>query len=169
MITNPFYYGGTIKDKYFCNRVDELRNLKNDINAGLNTLIYAPRRFGKTSLVLKALNELEKESSIKYVFLDLMYVSTVEEFINRYFNLLAKNLEEPTDKIINFFKSILKIRPNINVNFDINGTPNFSLSFNSDELNQTLEDVLNIPMAFTKGGKKVVIVLMNFKKLLILI
>ena len=43
---------------------------------------------------------------VKYVFLDLMYLSTLDEFSNKYFNVLAKSLEDPTDKIVNFFKSV---------------------------------------------------------------
>ena len=100
---NPFYYGGAVSSVHFCNRIDEIKELKIDVNAGLNTLIYAPRRFGKTSFVLKTMDEL-KDEKVKYVFLDLMYLSTLDEFINKYFNVLAKSLEEPTDKIVNFFK-----------------------------------------------------------------
>jgi len=166
MDTNPFYYGGTIKDEYFCNRVDELQSLKNDMYSGMNCLIYAPRRFGKTSLALKALDELQKSKNIKYVFMDLMYISTVEEFINKYFNLLAKSLEEPTDKVIKFFKSVLKIRPNINVNFDVSGTPSFSLAMTADDSITTLEDVLDIPMEFAKNGDKIVIVFDEFQEII---
>jgi len=166
MIANPFYYGGTIEDEYFCNRVDELKDLKNDMYSGLNSLIYAPRRFGKTSLVLRAVNELVISDNVKYIFLDLMYVSTIEEFINKYFNLLAKTLEEPTDKVINFFKGVLNIRPNINVNFDISGTPNFSLSFDAKDTNQTLEDILNIPLSFVKNGKKIIIIFDEFQEII---
>jgi len=163
---NPFYYGGTIENEHFCNRVQELQNLKNDIQAGLNVLIYAPRRFGKTSLVLKTLKELQKSDDVKYVFLDMMNIDTLDEFINKYFNLLAKNLEQPTDKVVKFFKSIVKIRPNINVNFDVSGTPNFSLSFSQDEINQTLQDVLNIPLSFSKRGIKIVVVFDEFQEAL---
>lgn len=165
MKKNPFYYGGTIKDEYFCNRVDELKELKVDILSGLNSLIYAPRRFGKTSLVLKALTELKKTDEVKYIFLDLMYLTTVEEFINKYFNELAKNLEQPTDKVVNFFKSILKIRPNINVSFDTTGNPNFSLALAGEDINKTLEEVLNIPLKFAQSGKKIVIVFDEFQEI----
>ncbi|MDD5372713.1 MAG: ATP-binding protein [Sulfurimonas sp.] len=164
MISNPFYYGGAVKKEHFCNRVSEIKELKSDINAGLNTLIYAPRRFGKTSFVLKALDEL-KEQNIKYVFLDLMYLSTIDEFINKYFNVLAKSLEEPTDKVVNFFKSILKIRPNINVNFDAAGTPSFSLALNSEDKTKALEDVLNIPLSFAESGQKIVVVFDEFQEI----
>lgn len=171
MKENPFYYGGATIDEHFCNRVSEIKELQGDIYAGLNTLIYAPRRFGKTSFVLKTLDTITKKSSkenqkVKYIFLDLMYISTLDEFINKYFNALATSLEEPTDKIVNFFKSILKIRPNINVNFDQSGTSSFSLSLAQEDKTKTLEDILNIPLAFTKDGTKIVVVFDEFQEII---
>jgi AAA+ ATPase superfamily predicted ATPase len=161
---NPFYYGGAVQSEHFCNRKEEIKELKADINAGLNTLIYAPRRFGKTSFVLKTMNELKKEK-VKYVFLDLMYLSTLDEFINKYFNVLAKSLEEPTDKIVNFFKSVLSLRPNINVNFDTTGNPSFSLALNNEDKTKALEDVLDIPFAFAKDGQKIVVIFDEFQEI----
>ena len=164
MIKNPFYYGGAVSSVHFCNRIDEIKELKTDVNAGLNTLIYAPRRFGKTSFVLKTMDEL-KDEKVKYVFLDLMYLSTLDEFINKYFNVLAKSLEEPTDKIVNFFKSVLNLRPNINVNFDTTGNPSFSLALNNEDRTKALEDVLNIPLAFAKEGQKIVVIFDEFQEI----
>ncbi len=161
---NPFYYGGAVSSVHFCNRIDEIKELKADINSGLNTLIYAPRRFGKTSFVLKTMDELN-DQKVKYVFLDLMYLSTLDEFINKYFNVLAKSLEEPTDKIVNFFKSVLGIRPNINVNFDANGVPSFSLALNNEDKTKSLEEVLNIPLAFAKEGQKIVVIFDEFQEI----
>ncbi len=164
MKTNPFYYGGAVEQEHFCNRVDEIKELRGDILSGLNILIYAPRRFGKTSFVLKTLDTLKKED-VNYVFLDLMYLSTQEEFINKYFNVLAKSLEEPTDKVINFFKSALKIRPNINVSFDHAGNPSFSLALGGEDKTKALEDVLNIPLHYANEGKKIVVVFDEFQEI----
>jgi len=161
-MSNPFYYGGATTDEHFCNRVDEIKELKQDILAGINCLIYAPRRFGKTSFVLKTLHEL-KSKKIKHIFIDLMYISTQEEFINKYFNALASNIEEPSDKIVKLFKSVLKIRPNINVNFDSNGNPNFSLALAQEDKNMALEDVMNSALSFAKDNK-IVVVLDEFQE-----
>ena len=163
MVTNPFYYGGAITNEHFCNRVQELKELKQDIDAGLNILIYAPRRFGKTSFVLKTLDEL-KSTNTKYIFLDLMYISTQEEFINKYFNAIAQSLEQSSDKIVKFFKFVVKLRPNINVNFDHSGTPSFSLALSGEDKYSTLEDVMNSILDFAKNNK-VVVVLDEFQEI----
>ena len=60
-MSNPFSFGGIVKEERFCNRVNELKELKQDILNNQNVLIYTPRRFGKTSLVLKAVEELKEE------------------------------------------------------------------------------------------------------------
>ena len=117
--------------------------------------------------MLKTLDTITKNNQkIKYIVLDLMYISTLDEFINKYFNALAISLEEPTDKIVNFFKSILNIRPNINVNFDQSETPSFSLALNQEDKTKTLEDILNIPLAFTKNGTKIVVVFDEFQEII---
>ncbi|CUU90014.1 ATPase [Campylobacter hyointestinalis subsp. hyointestinalis] len=163
MLINPFYYGGSVQAEHFCNRIDEMEELTSDIYAGINVLIYAPRRFGKTSFVLKTMSNLNA-NDVKYIFLDFMYISTIDEFINRYFDLLAKSLEEPIDKVVKFFKNILNIKPNINVSFDLAGNPSFSLSMSDDNRIKTLEDVLNIPLDFANKGKRIVIIFDEFQE-----
>lgn len=62
--TNPFSYGSVVSEEYFCNRAEETRELIADMKAGLNILLYAPRRFGKTSLVSHAI----KQTNLQYIF-----------------------------------------------------------------------------------------------------
>lgn len=148
--------------EHFCNRTNEIKELQNDIQAGLNVLIYAPRRFGKTSLVL---NTLAKTPNIKYIFLDLMHISTIDEFINHYFNALARTLPQPTDKIISFFKQALHIKPNINVSFDANANPTFSLALQSEDKKQSLQEVLDAPLYFAEKGQKIVVIFDEFQEI----
>ena len=44
----------------------------------------------------------------------------------------------------------------------MNATPSFSLTFDSNDTNQTLEDILNIPLAFTKNNRRIVIIFDEF-------
>lgn len=90
---NPFYYGNEVRDDDFCNRVSELKELQQDIQSGLNVLLYAPRRFGKTSLLKKLQNELQVDDDVVVIYFDIFTVSSIDEFIQKYFNLLAKNFE----------------------------------------------------------------------------
>jgi len=162
---NPFYYGGVIEKEYFCNRKNEINQLKKDILNGLNILIYAPRRFGKTSLVLYTVNQLKKEKNFQYIFIDLLGISSTEEFINEYFNAIAKSIESPVEKVIDFFKNVLKIKPSIKVIFDESGKTRFQLEFSKADIQTTLKEVLDIPLKYAKKGKKICIIFDEFQEI----
>jgi len=165
---NPFYYGSIVPEDKFCNRREEINELKRDINNGLNILIYSPRRFGKSSLIIQTLSELKREENLKSVYVDLMGISSKDEFINEYFNALAKSLETNTDKIINFFKSVLKIKPSIKAVFDSSGETRFHLEFSKEASNQTLKEVLEIPRKFSEKGIKIAVAFDEFQEIEIL-
>ena len=165
-LANPFYYGNEVHNDDFCNRINELEELKQDIHSGLNILLYAPRRFGKTSLLKKLKNELNKDSDIIVVYFDIFSVSSVDEFIQKYFNLLAKSFESSTEKIINLFQSILNLRPAITMNISQNSELNYGLSLNKQEKLNDLEEVLNLPYKYAKKfNKKVVVIFDEFQEI----
>ena len=65
--TNPFTFGDLALDDAFTDREDELRELTADMANGQNVLVYAPRRYGKSSLVLRAAQEaLRKKALVGY-------------------------------------------------------------------------------------------------------
>lgn len=162
MIKKPFHYGGTVDNRHFCNRTNEINELKTDIDTGLNLLLYAPRRFGKTSLVLHTL----KQTQYQYIFLDFMSIVDEHEFINEYFNAISKSLNTTADKVVDFFKKILKIKPNISVDFDISGNPSFKLNFLHKENTTILKEVLELPYLYAKyRNKRIVVVFDEFQEI----
>jgi len=159
----PFYYGGIVSDSHFCNRTKELKELKNDMDTGLNILLYAPRRFGKTSLVLKSV----KESGYRYIFLDFMSIVDEQEFINEYFNAITKAFDTTADKVVAFVKKIFKISPNINVQFDASGNPTFGLNFTSKDTKSVLKEVLDMPYQYAKyHDEKIVVIFDEFQEVI---
>jgi len=80
---NPFYFGNEVHKDDFCNRVDELSELKRDIDSGLNILLYAPRRFGKTSLLKKLQYDLKDDKEVVVIYFDIFTVSSIDEFIQK--------------------------------------------------------------------------------------
>ncbi len=51
---NPFSYGSPVSDPYFAGRTAELAALISRIENGINVVVTAPRRYGKTSLLVQA-------------------------------------------------------------------------------------------------------------------
>ncbi len=158
---NPFYYGGVVKGIHFCNRENEINELRTDINAGMNVLIYSPRRFGKTSLVLETVRQL----NYKCVYFDMFGITDQEEFINEYFNAISTSLNKPTETVIQFFKKALKIQPNIQVEIDSNGTPSYGLNFSIKENAKVLKEVLGMPFEIARhDNEKVIIIFDEFQE-----
>ena len=56
-MNNPFIYGKIARGEYFANREREIAELTADILAGQNVILFSPRRYGKTSLIMEVLDE----------------------------------------------------------------------------------------------------------------
>jgi uncharacterized protein len=59
--SNPFLFGALALDEAFTDRADELRELTADVLNGQDVVIFAPRRYGKSSLVRRAAEELRRK------------------------------------------------------------------------------------------------------------
>ena len=76
---NPFKFGSIVQDDFFTDRCVELQQMKSILNSENHLILISPRRFGKTSLVVKAVNELKR----KYIMLNMQSVVSVEDLANR--------------------------------------------------------------------------------------
>ena len=163
---NPFYFGNEVYESDFCNRIEELNELQKDIDNGLNVLLYAPRRFGKTSLIKKLQAELKKNKNYNFIYFDFFSVSSIEEFIQKYFSTIARSFNSTPQKVLNLFKTTLKFRPIVNMSLNSLGDISYSLSIIKKEQNNTLEDVLNLPLEYAKKfNKKVIVVFDEFQEI----
>ena len=55
----PFVYGMSVEGVNFTDRVKETQRLKINFENGINVTLISPRRMGKTSLVKKAISEVD--------------------------------------------------------------------------------------------------------------
>lgn len=80
MPTNPFYLKALpdVADNLFCNRVEELATLIKMAKSKNDVVIYAPRRYGKTSLVRKVQKKLAAEGAIT-IFIDFNGVASIND------------------------------------------------------------------------------------------
>ena len=163
---NPFYFGNEVSGDDFCNRVQELSVLKKDIDNGLNVLLYAPRRFGKTSLLRQLQHNLADENQYKVIFFDWFSVASVDEFIQHYFDAIARSFDTTSDKLFSFFKTVLQLRPNISMSIGQMGEVSYALSMDKKEQGQVLEEVLNLPYLYARHKQvKVVVIWDEFQEI----
>ena len=143
--SNPFTFGDLALDEAFTDREDEVAELTADMRNGQNVLIYAPRRYGKSSLVLKAAQEaLGQKTLVAYV--DLMKTPTKERFAAALAKTIYADIASPVglafEKATELFRD-LRIRPTMEVD-PSDGTLRFSFQAGrrKSDIDETIERLL---------------------------
>lgn len=84
---NPFVFGEVVKGENFADRTKEIEELVSDLRSSQNIVLFSPRQYGKTSLIMRVLEELKDE--VISVYCDLMKVTTKERFAEIYGSAIA--------------------------------------------------------------------------------
>src|SRR3990167_6408558 len=98
---------GLAEGKAFCNRVAERNILRTNIELNRNTIVMSPRRYGKSSLVIRALEELNFPYKRVDLFVTLDEATVAREIIDGVNNLINKVVNKP-EQLVVFMKDILK-------------------------------------------------------------
>lgn len=77
---NPFVYGKVVRGEAFADREEEMAEVLADIESGQNVILFSPRRYGKTSLILEVLARAQDQGLLT-VYLDLFKVTSSDVFV----------------------------------------------------------------------------------------
>src|SRR2546423_13733015 len=80
--TNPLQYGALALDQAFTDREGEIAELSADVRNGQDVVVFAPRRYGKSSLIWRVVQRLVKRG-VLVGQIDLMSTPTREKFAER--------------------------------------------------------------------------------------
>ncbi|MBY0379131.1 MAG: hypothetical protein K2P99_01880 [Burkholderiales bacterium] len=142
----------------FINRKEELKLLTNGLRQINDYVLIAPRRFGKTSLAFKILEQFYNDKKYIIIHLDLMYHSggtirgVAEAIIEKSFNALG--LKGRLRNIWHDLSFNLELKVKYN---DLEIEPMLKLTTSEDEW-QLLEYALNLPEKIAIKEKKTAIV-----------
>ena len=164
--TNPFVFGKIAKEKQFVNRIHEREELAGEIENHTNIILFAPRRYGKTSLVLQTFSDLQKKHKNKFagLFIDFYGINSKEKFMISLTREYAANSGLTIEKILTFFKNTLHgVVPMISV--DQFGNPKFEISFTPSSAESALKDVLNLPQKLAESGKLTAVLFDEFQEI----
>ena len=100
-------YGPWVSGDDFFNREAEVRLLTELIDEGNNTLIVAPRRVGKTSLVQETFRRMEERGRDYLLYADVQHCSTPEDVIV-VISLVAYPHQDLRDKVLDAFTAFWK-------------------------------------------------------------
>lgn len=158
-MSNNWFSLGVAKEDAFCNRVEEREHLRYNVSHAVHTLLISPRRYGKTSLALKVINE----TGLSNVAMDFTLVSdqnSVQNIINAAIGKLLAKLapvhKKALDLATKFFAAmhpqlVLDATSGMRVELQ----PNFSLP------QMAINEILLNADKFAIAAKKRAIILMD--------
>jgi hypothetical protein len=170
--TNPFTFGALALDKAFTNRETEVRELLADMRNGQDVLVYAPRRYGKSSLVLRAAQRAIRDG-ILVAYVDLMRTPTKERFAAALARTIYSDLEsaagQALEKAASLFRG-LRVVPSMEVD-PTDGSLRFGFAAGrrKQDIDETIERLLELPAELAAERKRrVVLVLDEFQEVIAL-
>lgn len=165
MPTNPFEYGGVVGGAAFCNRSSEMDDLRRAAENADRILVYAERRMGKTSLVLRVLEQLERDNFLP-IYVDVWPTHDATSFAASIAAAVTRAAETSTDRILTTAKDIFRhLIPALTL--DEAGNPSIQFGARSGVLPQPqLEDALDgIQRLAEKRDQQLVVVFDEIQRL----
>ena len=154
---NPFKFGVLVDDEFFTDRINELKEVKWTLNSENHLILISPRRFGKSSLVAKAV----RESGRPCVSLNMQNMLSVEDFASKLLRELFRIY--PIERIKHLMTHF-RIIPTVSTNPLTNGVDDsFQPVMNSTVL---LEDAMALIEKVSTEEKRLVVVLDEFQEVL---
>lgn len=164
---NPFTIEVAVGAGSLVNRIHELGVVRNTVLNGSKLFVIGPRRFGKTSIILTAAEQLRAESVVVldyniegYTSIELLVRALVSDAAR-----ISGNLSQAAKSIRQFFSTL---QPSVTANVD--GTISASLGIKTPEANEQaplLIDALNsLEKLAASSKRKVGVVLDEFQHLL---
>lgn len=165
--SNRFFSLKVATDRVFCNRENELKVMTDSIAANEHVVVVAPRRYGKTSLIMRAITLTNQP----YAMIDLFCVSYQEEVARKLAKAVTEITRQFMGKLRKKTKAIFDVLDGIfrsaNISFKSDGLE-VSLDFSQKQNPVTqIEDLLSgLEKLAQKMNKKAILFIDEFQDIL---
>lgn len=154
MNSTPFVYGKIADRENFTNREADTAYLTNNFKGLINSIIISPRRWGKTSLVNKAIASFASNNEYIICRVDIFNCRTEEQFYTSLANAVLKASFSVWEEFVAGSKTYLsRMLPKIALTDGIEG---YELSFGIDLTDRKLsvDEILDLPQKIGTDKKK---------------
>jgi len=162
----PFVYGKIVEDADFTDRTDETAHLMGNFLSLTNTAIISPRRWGKSSLVAKAIKATQVEQKdILFVRMNVFKCDNPQEFYSLFAKKILEDISSSSEALLaNAKEFIARLFPKLTIGDPLS---QYELSLGVDLRNDPIgEDILDLPQQIaTKKRKKVVVCIDEFQQI----
>jgi len=146
-VRNPFRFGGLALDDAFTDREAEIAEIEADVRNGQDVVLFAPRRYGKSSLVWRVAQRLVRKK-VLVAQVDLMTTPTKERLAEKLAKTIYEDVASPLFRVkerLRVFQN-LRIQPTVTVDpSDGSLSFGFATAFEPRDLDETLERLLRLP------------------------
>ncbi len=164
MENKPFIFGVATSGDNFTDREKETARLLLNFQHGVNTVLISPRRWGKTSLVQKAIN-LAKSDKLKVVYLDIFSCRSDRDFYDAFASAVLKQTSSKLDEWLDHVQLFLsRISPKISLGPD--PMTDFSVSLEFNPKSDDIDEILQLPEKIAeKKGCQIVVCIDEFQQI----
>jgi hypothetical protein len=166
--TNPFTFGTLAQDDAFTNRREEILELAADMRNGQDVVVLAPRRYGKTSLVVRAAQDVLADD-VLVAYCDLMRTPTTNRLAAALAKTIVDDLLSPVQGVLERAGSVvrgLRVSPTVELDPRDGGVRfSFEAVRRSSDIDATLERLLELPAEIAaERERRVVVVFDEFQE-----
>lgn len=160
---NPFRYGALALDESFTDREREIDELKADALNGQDVVLFAPRRYGKSSLTWRVAQELVSDG-VLVAQVNLMTTPTLTQLAEKLARAIHDDVASPLFRAkerLRIFQG-LRVRPTVTVDPE-DGSLSFSFDagLRAEDIRATFERLLELPGQLAGERKRQVVLIFD--------
>ena len=157
---NPFSLEPYTTKENFCDREQELKDIVSFLTNGSNITLISPRRYGKTGLIFRTFEELQKQH-YTCIYADIFSAQNLDDFLKILSEAIINSLKE--DSLIKkFFIALKNVRPLLSYD-PISGSPQISFTFQLDgQKTLTLKSIFDF---LEKQRKHIILAIDEFQQI----
>lgn len=163
---SPFQFGTIASDEHFIDRVQDRAMLKQTLSSGISVALISPRRWGKSSLVAMAMNELCAErENIRVCFIDAFSINTENEFYSIFASSVISCSSNKVEKAFKEAKKYLGgLLPGITIGDGVNDILSVNLNYSPKEMDKI--EILSLPEKIAKDKNiRIIVCIDEFQQL----
>jgi hypothetical protein len=161
---NPFVYGEVVPADAFVNRVVELDRLVGDLAAAQKVFLISPRRYGKSSLIRRALAAMTRRGALT-VEVTVSSFSSYIAFLEGYARALLA-AETPWDRARTWLgDAIRSTRPEVRYEPDASSTARLNVAFpaihSARDVSRLAQEIFALPARLAEARRRKVVVALD--------
>ena len=165
-MNSPFQFGTLASGENFIDRQHERAELKQMLSSGISVALVSPRRWGKSSLVAMAMEELcTEQSNVRVCFIDCFSINSETEFYSMFASAVISCATGKIEKALKDAKKYLGgLIPGLTIGDGTNDLLSINLHYTPKEMDKM--EILQLPETIAKDKKiRIIVCIDEFQQL----